>query len=170
MNTADPSEILGAMAQVAATLAGFAGVVVVFGHQPVHAWSRVDKFRLHLMLATSTQALAYCAIGLLLLSTTIAPTTAWQILSAIIIALLLPATLSAMLRYRSFSAAELAQAGASSALFYSLNGIGIAIAVLQAVNIFTLKTFWPTLLVIVTSILSSMLQFVRLVNQSRSES
>ncbi len=162
-NMIDPSGILGTMAQVAVTLAGFAGVVVVFGPRPVHEWSTVDKFRLRLMLATSTQALAYSTFGLLLLSTEMAPVTAWRWSSVLIVALLLPATFSVLYRYRSFSAAELARARASSSLFYLVNGIGIATVAFQLVNIFLLKAMWPVLLVIVISILFSLLQFVRLI-------
>jgi hypothetical protein len=34
---------------VAVTLAGFAGIVVVFLPESVHQWSRVDRFRLRLL-------------------------------------------------------------------------------------------------------------------------
>jgi hypothetical protein len=47
----EPNEALGIAAQVAVTLAGFARIVVVFLPASVHQWSRVDRFRLRLLLA-----------------------------------------------------------------------------------------------------------------------
>jgi hypothetical protein len=38
----EPGETIGIAAQVA--LAGFAGVVVVFGRVSAHEWSPIDKF------------------------------------------------------------------------------------------------------------------------------
>jgi hypothetical protein len=46
----EPNEALGIAAQVAVTLAGFAGSVVVFLPESVRQWSRVDRFRLRLLL------------------------------------------------------------------------------------------------------------------------
>jgi len=55
MTPMQPDEALGVAAQVAVTLAGFAGVVVVFRPDSVHRWSRLDRFRL---LAPHDQASA----------------------------------------------------------------------------------------------------------------
>lgn len=49
----EPGEALGLAAQVAVTLAGFAGVVVVFRPASVHQWSSLDRFRLRLLLSNS---------------------------------------------------------------------------------------------------------------------
>ena len=48
-----PSEALTTSAQIAVTLAGFAGVVVAFRNRSVHEWSRIDKFRLQILLTVS---------------------------------------------------------------------------------------------------------------------
>ena len=64
----EPGETLGIAAQVAVALAGFAGVVVVFGRVSAHEWSPIDKFRLRQLLASSVIPLALCMIGLLLLA------------------------------------------------------------------------------------------------------
>src|SRR6478752_6025448 len=39
----EPGEALGIAAQVAVTLAGFAGVVVVFRRESIHEWSPADR-------------------------------------------------------------------------------------------------------------------------------
>ena len=66
--TMEPGEALGIAAQIAVTLAGFAGVVVVFRREAVHEWSAVDKLRLRLLLANSILPLCLCMMGLLLLT------------------------------------------------------------------------------------------------------
>lgn len=53
----EPGEALSTAAQIAVTLAGFAGVVVVFRRESVHEWSPIDKFRLRLLLANSILSL-----------------------------------------------------------------------------------------------------------------
>jgi hypothetical protein len=47
----DPSAALSASAQVAVTIAGFAGVVAVFRSDSVHDWGRVEQLWLRLLLA-----------------------------------------------------------------------------------------------------------------------
>src|ERR1043165_29032 len=71
----EPNEALGIAAQVAVTLAGFAGVVVVFRPDSIHQWSEIDRFRLRLLLHNSICPLAYALFGMFLL--TIKPPPAW---------------------------------------------------------------------------------------------
>ena len=59
----EPGETLGIAAQIAVALAGFAGVVVVFGRVPAHEWSPIDKFRLRQLLTNSILPLVLCMIG-----------------------------------------------------------------------------------------------------------
>src|SRR5947207_3034685 len=61
-------EALGIAAQIAITLAGFAGVVVVFRRESIHEWSPADKLRLRLLLTNSILPLVFCMIGILLLN------------------------------------------------------------------------------------------------------
>jgi hypothetical protein len=74
----EPNEALGIVAQVAVTLAGFAGVVVVFRPGSVHQWSRVDRFRLRFLLANSILPLAYSLFGMLLLTIEPPPESVWR--------------------------------------------------------------------------------------------
>src|SRR5204863_345586 len=59
-------EALGIAAQIAITLAGFAGVVVVFRRESIHEWSPADRLRLRLLLTNSILPLVFCMIGILL--------------------------------------------------------------------------------------------------------
>ena len=71
-------EALGIAAQVAVTLAGFAGVVVVFRPESVQQWSRVDRFRLQLLLASSVSPLVYSLFAILLLTITPPRESIWR--------------------------------------------------------------------------------------------
>lgn len=59
-------EALDVAARVAVTLAGFAGIVVVFRPDSLHQWSEIDKFRLRLLLANSAMPLVWSLFGILL--------------------------------------------------------------------------------------------------------
>jgi hypothetical protein len=78
MTPLQPDETLGVAAQVAVTLAGFAGVVVVFRPDSVHRWSRLDRFRLRLLLANSIFPLAYSLLAILLLTIKPPPESIWR--------------------------------------------------------------------------------------------
>jgi hypothetical protein len=73
-----PSEALGIAAQVAVTLAGFAGIVVVFRPDSVHRWSPLDKLRLQLLLMNSALPLAESLFGMLLLTFDSPPASIWR--------------------------------------------------------------------------------------------
>ena len=73
-----PSEALGIAAQVAVTLAGFAGIVVVFRPDSVHRWSPLDKLRLQLLLTNSALPLAESLFGMLLLTFDPPPASIWR--------------------------------------------------------------------------------------------
>src|SRR5881392_2878663 len=83
MTSMEPGEALGLAAQVAVTLAGFAGVVVVFRPHSVHQWSNVDRFRLRLLLNNSILPLAYAVIGIFLLAMRPPPASIWRWCSAV---------------------------------------------------------------------------------------
>src|SRR5437879_8651734 len=68
-----PSEALTTAAQVAVTLAGFAGVVVAFRSGSVHEWSKIDKFRLRILLMNSAVPFVLSILGITLASTNLDP-------------------------------------------------------------------------------------------------
>ena len=72
----EPGETLGIAAQIAVALAGFAGVVVVFGRVSAHEWSPIDKFRLRQLLTNSIFPLALCVANCVWLA--VPQPTEWQ--------------------------------------------------------------------------------------------
>ena len=81
----EPGEALGLAAQVAVTLAGFAGVVVVFRPASIHQWPSLDRFRLRLLLNNSIFPLAYSVFGIFLLTIKPTPETIWRWCSGVAI-------------------------------------------------------------------------------------
>jgi hypothetical protein len=159
----EPSEALSTAAQVAVALAGFAGVVVVFRSRSVHEWSKIDKFRLQLLLTNSAIPLTLCMVGQLLLAANVAPAAIWRWSSGFAAVLLFPMAIVYLRTFRSFSRTELETASGSRLIFYAGALIGAAVTVLQLVNLAMFDAFWPFFLAIVSLILASLVQFVRLV-------
>jgi hypothetical protein len=157
----EPNEALGIAAQVAVTLAGFAGVVVIFRPQSLHQWSALDRFRLRLLLHNSICPLAYALFGMLLL--TVKPTPLWIWRECCLFAILfqLPGAIISFRSSRKLSPTEFK--GTSQALFYGLGVLGIATLILQVINIVKLNLFWPFFLSIFMHLLAGMLQFTRMV-------
>ena len=89
-----PGEALGIATQVAVTLAGFAGIVVVFRPESVHEWSALDRFRLHLLLANSALPLVSSLFGILLLTIDPAPVAIWRWCSGFVLLIQVPFILS----------------------------------------------------------------------------
>jgi hypothetical protein len=103
----EPGEALGVAAQVAVTLAGFAGVVVVFHSESVHEWSPIDKFRLRTLLGNSVLPLILCMIALLLLTVEPPLTGLWRWRSGVAFVVLLMFGIAATAGFRSFDVREL---------------------------------------------------------------
>src|SRR5262249_58982795 len=94
-----PSEALSASAQVAVTLAGFAGVVVAFRSGSVHEWSKVDKFRLYFLLNNSALPFLLSIFAMLLMTASLNEQTTWRLCSLVAFVI---ATASGQLLTRSF--------------------------------------------------------------------
>jgi hypothetical protein len=106
----EPGEALSTAAQIAVTLAGFAGVVVVFRRESVHDWTPIDKFRLRLLLANSILPLALCVIGLLLLTIRPAPAGIWRWCSGSAVVILLPFAITTSGSFRRLDRQQLQSA------------------------------------------------------------
>jgi hypothetical protein len=157
----EPNEALGIAAQVAVTLAGFAGVVVIFRPQALHQWSALDRFRLRLLLHNSICPLAYALFGMLLLTIKPTPLWIWRVCSLFGILFQLPGAIISFQSSRKLRPDQFK--GTSQALFYGLGVLGTATMILQVINIVKLNLFWPFFLSIFIHLLAGMLQFTRMV-------
>ena len=157
----EPGEALGLAAQVAVTLAGFAGVVVVFRPASVHQWSSLDRFRLRLLLSNSILPLAYSVIAIFLLTIKPPPETIWRWCSGVAVVCQVPFAIINFTEARRLTPAEFK--GVSKMLFFPLFAIGTMTILLQLYNMTVLNWFWPFFAGIVVHLMAAMLQFMRLV-------
>src|SRR6476660_580134 len=137
----EPNEALGIAAQVAVTLAGFAGVVIVFRPQSVHEWSQLDRLRLRMLLHNSICPLAYALIGMLLLSIKPAPAWIWRECSLFGLLFQTPGAIVAVVSLRLLGQNKLSVP--NKILLQGLGLLMVATLVLQIINVVRLNLFWP---------------------------
>ncbi len=158
-----PSEALSTSAQLAITLAGFAGVVVAFRSGAIHEWSKMDKFRLEILLSNSGLPFVLSLLAMVLMTTKVGETTTWRLCS--LIAFIITAARGQVLSrtFRTFSREELKASGSKRWIFYTSGALGIAATVLQIYNVISAQAFWPFFAMIATWLCLAMVQFVLLV-------
>jgi hypothetical protein len=158
----EPGEALGTAAQVAVTLAGFAGVVVVFHREAIHEWSPVDKFRLRTLLGNSVLPLALSMIAQVLLMVEPPLTDVWRWCSGVAFVVLLAFGIAINLGFRRFDVREL-EGTSANLVFYVSSGIAIGVTLLQLYNVVFLGAFWPFFAGIVLQIIGATFQFARMI-------
>ncbi len=154
-----PGEALDVAAQVAVTLAGFAGIVVVFRPQAIHEWSAIDRLRLRLLLANSALPLVSALFGILLLTVNPPPVAIWRWCSGFALFVSLPFIISNSGIARRISAQEIA--GFHKTIYYSLAAFGTGALVLQIINVFWWNRFWLFFASIFAYLVAGIVQFVR---------
>ena len=159
----EPGETLGIAAQIAVALAGFAGVVVVFGRVSAHEWSPIDKFRLRQLLTNSIVPLALCMIGLLLLAIRPALGGVWRWCSGAAFVILLQFSIGSVKAFRRLDLQKLQRPVVRRSFFYLSGAVGIAVTLLQLYNAALLNAFWPFFTAIVLQLIAAMLQFARMI-------
>jgi hypothetical protein len=158
-----PSEALSASAQVAVTLAGFAGVVVAFRNRSVHEWSKIDKFRLQILLTNSVVPFVLSILAMVLLSTSLDVVTIWRLCSVFTFVILVATGSSYGTAIRSFPREEFKASSRRRAILLTASVFAIGVTLLQLYNVIALQTFWPFFAAIATLLVLAILQFVLLV-------
>ena len=159
----EPSDALGVSAQIAVALAGFAGVVVAFRNRSVHEWSKIDKFRLQILLTNSAIPFVLSIFAMVLLSTSLDVVTVWRLCSLFTFIMLVAMGSSYGTALRRFSPEEFKTSGSRNAILYSGSVMAIGVTLLQLYNVIRLQTFWPFFTAIATLLVLAMLQFILLV-------
>jgi len=162
-----PSEALSASAQVAVTLAGFAGVVVAFRSGSVHEWSKVDKFRLYFLLNNSALPFLLSIFAMLLMAANLNEQTTWRLcsLTAFVVAAAIGERLARSMRMLSRD--ELKASGFRRSVSVSSGLLAIAATLLQLYNVIQLQAFWPFFAIIASWLWLGMIQFVLLVTATQ---
>jgi hypothetical protein len=156
-----PSEALGIAAQVAVTLAGFAGIVVVFRPDSVHRWSPLDKLRLQLLLINSALPLVESLFGMLLLTFEPPPVSIWRWCSGVSFsAQVLVFVYMRDPRRRLFTPADMQ--AVNKFVFYGIALITTLAVALQAINFAVWNRFWPFFTLIFVHLITALAQFIRM--------
>ena len=155
-----PSEALGVAAQVAVTLAGFAGIVVVFRPQSVHEWPVLDRFRLTLLLMNSVAPLVFSLFGMLLLSIDPVPVSIWRWCSGFAFVSEVLVFVSLRNPQQRLPANDLQ--AINKFLLYGVGAMATAAAVLQVVNFAVWNFFWPFFASIFIHLFAAGVQFLRM--------
>src|ERR1700719_286913 len=156
-----PSEALGVAAQVAVTLAGFAGIVVVFRPESVHQWSPLDRLRLSLLLMNSALPLALSMFGMLMLSVEPAPASIWRWCSGV--TFVAEVTLFAFMPNSRRRLPALDLRAVNKWLFYGIGVIAAAASALQVINFAVWNRFWPFFAAVFVHLFAALVQFLRLI-------
>ena len=155
------SEALDVAAQVAVTLAGFAGIVVVFRPQSVHQWTRLDRLRLGLLLMNSAMPLGLSLLGILLLSAEPPSESIWRWCSGVGFSAEIAVFVFFRNPQRRMSAADLQTI--SKPIFYGIVALVLPAIALQAVNFAVWNRFWPFFTLLFVHLIAAIVQFLRLV-------
>jgi len=156
-----PGDALNVVAQVAVTLAGFAGIVVVFRPQSVHQWSALDKFRLRLLLANSALPLAFSLFGMLLLTIDPPPLGIWRWCSGVAVITQFAFFMTIRGATRQIPKAEFQ--AATNRLYYSVSALAAIAMVLQLINVALWNRFWPFFFGLFVHLIAAVTQFIRMV-------
>lgn len=156
-----PGDALNVVAQVAVTLAGFAGIVVVFRPESVHQWSTLNKFRLRLLLLNAALPLAYALFGIFLLSIDPPPVAIWRWCSGFTVTTQIVFIISIRSPMRSIPPAEFQSM--SKVMFYSASVVGCITMGLQVINVALLNRFWPFSAALCAHLVLAIAQFVRMI-------
>lgn len=156
-----PGEALGVAAQVAVTLVGFAGIVVVFRPESVHQWSALDRFRLSLLLMNSALPLGLSMFGMLMLSVEPAPASIWRWCSGVAFVAQVTVFIFMPNPRRRLSAVDLQ--AVNKWLFYGIGLIATAAAALQVINFAVWNRFWPFFAAVFVHLFAALVQFLRLI-------
>lgn len=164
-----PNEALSASAQISVTLAGFAGVVVAFRSGSVHEWSKMDRFRLEILLSNSVLPFILSILAMVLTATSLNEQTTWCLCSLIAFVITAARGQALSRTYRAFSREELKASGSKRSISFSSAVLGTAVTVLQIYNVIRLQTFWPFLAMIATWLCLGIVQFVLLVTAKHDQ-
>jgi len=163
MNSVDPVDALTTAAQVSVALAGFTGVVAVFGSGYLHDLPPIDRYRLRLMVAFSTLPLLTSLGGLLLLATDLPWPLVFDLCSAFVILFAVVATFFVWHEVTALHRSR-AELGRSGRVMLYAGAIAVITALaFQIYNVAVQHAFWPFYAGIIISVGAATIQFTRLV-------
>jgi hypothetical protein len=156
----DHEDILLTLAEVSVALAGFSGVVAVFGRRDPGTWSFADRFRFFALVHTSLSSLLLCILPFGLLAFNIPEEAVWRALSSLLVLYLI---VVAVLSTRRLLAAAASERGEFTAIVMPVGlAIGAATLALNIYNVAVGAAFGPFLLGLIFLLVTSSFLFARM--------
>ncbi len=159
----DFPEVLIGITEIAVALAGFTGVVVVFGSRSSGSWHPGDRLRLGFLLEASLTAGAFALLALLAYTTLPSERTAWVLTSALWSAYMMISLYRSRLRIRENLAHHQDVDNTANHVVSALFLVTIGV---QLVNIIAWGTFAPVLAALVLNLAGAAMQFARLIRSA----
>ena len=159
----DFPEVLVGLTEIAVALAGFTGVVVVFGSRSGGSWLPGDRLRLGFLLEASLAAGGFALLALVLYSSMQNAGNAWALVSGL---------WALYMVYSLITSRHLIQENLSqhSDIDKTANHIVFALfsvlIALQLANVFVWREFAPLLAALVLNLAGAAMQFARLIRSA----
>ena len=133
----DYQDLLQTLAEVSVALAGFSGVVSVFGRRHTGDWDPADRLHLSFMLETSLAVLFLSLLPFALLSVELSPRPTWTIMSGVMAAYLVVTFGAATYRYRRLSRDQ--RTGLGRIYGFAMTLGDSSVVILQLFNVFSAR-------------------------------
>ena len=154
----DHLDLLQTLAEVAVALAGFSGVVTVFGRRHTGEWDPVDRLHLSFMLETSFAVLFLSILPFALLALDLSPRSTWATMSGVFAAFLVAVDAAAFFRWRRLPSDQ-----RLGGIFLVCTSLGDwSVFVLQLFNAFSAREFSLYFIGLIWLLFACALSFVRL--------
>jgi len=157
------SEILIGIAEIATALAGFTGVVVVFGSRSHGSWDAGDRLRLSFLLEASLTAGGFALLALVLVNSQLDRQVTWAIVSS---CWGLFMCFSLYLSYSRIRKNRELGADIDRTANWIVTIVFVALIVLQCVNVLIWRELAPVLAALVVNLAGAAMQFTRLIRNA----
>ena len=148
------------LGEAAVALAGFSGVVVVFGRRSAGEWSELERTRLVNLLVSAFEVLFLSLGALLLLHAHVAPAITWRIGSGATLLLIAYQSIELVRRLRTISTDDPEVSGMGLRVFFASGHV--VVVLLSLANVVVLEEFWPFLAALIWSLGLGCSAFARL--------
>jgi hypothetical protein len=162
----EPFDALSLCAEIAIAVAGFSGVVLVFGERGDRAWAEIDHIRFRMLFSGTLTPLCLIALAFILDAAALERSVTWRTCSVVH---LLTASTAGFLNVRAGARANSGDPNLQVPRFNSiwLSGAvvllcAVLVIVLQLFNAVSLHSFWPVLVAVWWGIGLSLFAFVGL--------
>ena len=159
----DFSEVLVGLTEISVALAGFTGVVVVFGSRSGGSWLPGDRLRLGFLLEASLTAGGFALLALVLFASMQDAANAWALVSGL---------WALYMVYSLYTSRRVIQENQAQHHDIDINANHIVFALfstaiaLQLANVFVWREFAPLLAALVLNLAGAAMQFARLIRSA----